>query len=51
MVALERLRAYARARPVRMLGVRDASFGDPADHEARAERRQLALPLEEARAG
>jgi DNA polymerase IV len=50
-VALELLRAYAPRRPVRLLGVRVASFGDPAEHEARAERRQLALPLEEARAG
>jgi DNA polymerase-4 len=45
-VALELLRAYAPPRPVRLLGVRVASFGDPSDHEARAERRQLALPLD-----
>ena len=44
-IALELLRAYAPARPVRLLGVRVASFEDEArapDHGAPV---QLALPL------
>ena len=41
-VVLELFRAYAPARPVRLLGVRLASFEDA---EPRAPRRQMALPL------
>jgi DNA polymerase-4 len=44
-VALELLRAYAPPCPVRLLGVRVASFGDPAEVTGAAERSQLALPL------
>jgi DNA polymerase IV len=44
-VALELLRAYAPPRPVRLLGVRVAAFGDPADAAPQPVRRQLALPL------
>ncbi len=43
-VALELLRAYAPPRPVRLLGVRVASFEDPAA-EAPPAGPQLALPL------
>jgi DNA polymerase-4 len=42
--ALELLRAYAPPRPVRLLGVRVASFEDEAAHDD-AEAAQLALPL------
>ena len=41
--AVELLRAYAPARPVRLLGVRVASFED--ERAPRAEEGQLALPL------
>lgn len=45
-VALELLRAYAPPRPVRLLGVRMASFADEQDSApARASADQLALPL------
>jgi DNA polymerase IV len=44
-VAVELLRAYAPPRPVRLLGVRVASFGDPSAVPAAEARRQLALPL------
>jgi DNA polymerase-4 len=47
-VAIELLRAYAPPRPVRLLGVRMASFEEPADEEdaeAPAASPQLALPL------
>ncbi len=47
-VALELLRAYAPARPVRLLGVRVASFEEQAEAAAQARaaaRDQLALPL------
>jgi DNA polymerase-4 len=43
-VALELLRAYAPPRPVRLLGVRMASFED-GDADAPAPASQLALPL------
>ena len=42
-VAVELLRAYAPPRPVRLLGVRVASFEDPAAETVDAG--QLALPL------
>ena len=44
-VALELLRAYAPARPVRLLGVRVASFADETDTPAALAPVQLALPL------
>ena len=45
-VALELLRAYAPARPVRLLGVRVASFADEADTPAALLAPvQLALPF------
>jgi len=56
-VAIELLRAYAPPRPVRLLGVRMATFEEPGDDEAetggdggadagaRAAGPQLALPL------
>jgi len=44
-VALELLRAYAPARPVRLLGVRVASFADEADTPAALAPVQLALPF------
>lgn len=43
-VALELLREYAPPRPVRLLGVRVASFAAPEDEDARDEG-QLALPV------
>jgi len=49
-IALELLRAYAPPRPVRLLGVRMASFADEADADdgevARVPADQLVLPLE-----
>jgi len=50
-IALELLRAYAPPRPVRLLGVRMASFaedGEPFDASAPPSTDQLALPLEAA---
>lgn len=44
-VALELLRAYAPARPVRLLGVRVASFEDETDTPAQDAPVQLVLPL------
>lgn len=44
-VALELLRAYAPPRPVRLLGVRVASFEDEAAAPAPANPGQLALPM------
>jgi len=44
-VALELLREYAPARPVRLLGVRVASFASADDEAATADDGQLALPL------
>jgi DNA polymerase-4 len=44
-VALELLRAYAPARPVRLLGIRVASFEDAGTDPAPAADDQLALPL------
>ena len=46
-VALELLRAYAPARPVRLLGVRVAAFEDPAEAAPapRTPAHQLALPV------
>jgi DNA polymerase-4 len=43
-VALELLRAYAPARPVRLLGVRVASFAGDEDAAPRSDDAQLALP-------
>lgn len=44
-VATELLRAYAPPRPVRLLGVRVASFTEPGEAAAAAGGPQLALPL------
>lgn len=44
-IALELLRAYAPPRPVRLLGVRVASFDEEAGAPAPAPAHQLALPL------
>ena len=44
-LALELLREYAPARPVRLLGVRVASFGEPAVPSRPGPSSQLALPL------
>jgi len=44
-ISLELLRAYAPARPVRLLGVRVASFEDEAPAPAQDAPLQLALPL------
>jgi DNA polymerase-4 len=44
-IAVELLRAYAPERPVRLLGVRVASFEDETDTPAQATPVQLALPL------
>jgi DNA polymerase IV len=46
-VALDLLRAYAPPRPVRLLGVRMASFDDEREAEPPAPSPQLALPLSE----
>jgi DNA polymerase-4 len=46
-VALELLRAYAPERPVRLLGVRVASFEDPEKQAIGVEQPQLALALDD----
>ena len=46
-IALELLRAYAPPRPVRLLGVRVASFAEADEEAPAAPRDQLALPLQQ----